>query len=308
MIQQHPRGLFGIAKKKPPTISITSLVKDLEPKKLDQYLKRQQNYDDAPSIGFLNQKFHTYNEKPFSEQNLFLECGIVLLEHAIDFDAHAAWRHWSTIGYYERDHNGHSYTTVTAIASIAMSTNPVAYELSQRMQAFAYSHLNNVPNECGKFFDGWMRHQPKFNSKISYPRVNAFEFRCWIDNIYPQFIKEWPRDFLYQAITKDFIHSKEDARILLKNSRSGIQQEIPVDLLKYTPLEGSSKNNLLHAVALTNSDNRTGLLEFLKESGMQDNVNSVGISGVDCIQFMPGNNETKHAAKALFGDTLSFEP
>ncbi len=115
--------------------------------------------------------------------------------------------------------------------------------------------------------------------------------------------KGWEHDFVWLAMTRDFIRSPQDAKLML--NRPGVSLYTKFNITAPdTPLSGTTDNNLLHVVALLRRYDQRFLFDALNELNFRDSPNSAGVYGAQAIMSYAGEINTKHGARPAFGMQL----
>lgn len=201
----------------------------------------------------------------------------------------------------------HDYPTVQFIASIRYDENSrftAAKDLSTSMLEFAEdSHPwykeEKLPPEK-QFFYKWMHNQAQRGFNDPRPNIEAKELSRWIRKLGPIAPVGWESQFVYLALSRDFIRTEQDAKIMLNRHGVSLYAKFD-DKVKDTPLEGTTGNNILHLVALLQNHDQRFLFNALNDLHFRDSPNSAGLYGAEAISKLPGEINTKSGVRAAFG-------
>lgn len=267
------------------------------------YLQKNPSFISSAIVPFQKAHFENFHSKPIEVRDAFLQCGLEILSQVQYACPEQAWE------AFAKKPSPREYPTAQWIASLAGGNgrHPLALELSTAMLELAehqhpWHYEEKLPPEQ-QFFRQWMLDQAEPGFNDHRPRVSASELTRWMRKVGPLVPKGWENDFVWLAMTRDFIRTPQDAKLML--NRPGVSLYTKFDItVPDTPLSGTKGNNLLHVVALLKRHDQRFLFDALNELNFRDGPNSAGVYGAQAIMMYPGEINTKHGARPAFGMQL----
>lgn len=302
--------LFGTKKVLSPEQEISRFLDSGNLSGLTKYVAKNPRYIVNAIEPFKNAHFERPRREHDTEEdrNKFLQCAVFLMGQ---FHAHCPNEAWAA--FTEKKKGYHEYPTAQFIASIRYDDTErgsVAKELSSEMLSLAESvhpwHLEEKLPPQEQFFYKWMRDQAQVGFNDPRPKIEAKELSRWMRKLGPIAPVGWENEFVYLALSHDFIRTEQDAKIML--NRPGVNLYATFDdKVKGTPLEGTTGNNILHLVALLRNYDQRFLFDALNDLHFRDSPNSAGLYGAQAIMDLPGEINTKYGVRPAFGMQLPLK-